>query len=423
MKNVLMIAYHYPPEGGSSGVLRTLKFSKYLPQYGWVPHVLTLKESSYPTQDTGLLPDIPPEAVVHRTFALDTARHLSVKGKYLSALAIPDRFVSWLPFGVIEGRRVAWSTNLRALYSTSPPPTAHLIAGVLKMLTSLPWVADFRDPWVEEGIHPRPGTLRYRIESNMERFVVHHADRVIVTTPYLRQEFLSRYPDMPPDKVKVIYNGYDEMDFRELNQEVARGDRFELIHAGLVTPDFRDPAPFFQAVASLIATGELQSTEVRITFLGGGAYTSSQSFMDQIKHFGLENIVDIAGRVSHYEALKRMAGAAVLLLLQASDDTRSLIPAKAFEYLRIGRPILALTLEGATANLLREMTHCHVVDPADRVSLQNAMLALYRSWRNGSDRGRVSQPVQQYERSRLTAGLAQHLDELLGDPKVEASAL
>ena len=423
MKNVLMVAYHYPPEGGSSGVLRTLKFSKYLPQYGWAPHVLTLKESFYPTQDIGLLPEIPPEAVVHRTFALDTARHLSIKGKYLSALAIPDRFVSWLPFGVIKGRRVALDANLRALYSTSPSPTAHLIAGVLKVLTHLPWIADFRDPWIEEGFHPSPGTLRYRIESKMERFVVQHADRVIVTTPYLRQEFLSRYPDLPPDKIKVIYNGYDETDFRELSQDIASEDRFELIHAGLVTPDFRDPAPFFQAVASLVDAGDLPAMRVRITFLGGGAYTSSRGFMDQIRRFGLEKVVDVAGRVSHREALKRMAGAAVLLLLQASDDTRSLVPAKAFEYLRIGRPILALTLEGATSDLLKEMVHCHVVDPADRVSLQNALLALYRSWRDNSVRERISQPVQQYERSRLTAGLARYLDELVGDHKRETEVL
>src|SRR5207244_10442374 len=62
MKMVLMIAYHYPPEGSSSGVLRTLKFSKYLIQHGWMPHILTLRESFYSTTDKALLQPIPSEA-------------------------------------------------------------------------------------------------------------------------------------------------------------------------------------------------------------------------------------------------------------------------------------------------------------------------------------------------------------------------
>jgi glycosyltransferase involved in cell wall biosynthesis len=410
LKKVLMVAYHYPPEGGSSGVLRALKFSKYLPANRWIPHILTLRESFYPIRDNSLVPDIPPEAVIHRTFALDSARHLAIRGCHLGFLAVPDRFISWFFFGLIKGVEVIRKEGIQALYSTSPPATAHLIAAALQLITRVPWVTDFRDPWIEEGF-PVPGSIRYRIESALERMVMHRCDRIVVTTPYLKAEFLSRYPELAPEKVQVIYNGYDESDFTE-NSIGTLCDRFEIIHAGLVTPDFRNPLPLLETVATLVAEGSLPRDQVRITFLGGDSWVSSPEFTAEVKRMRLDGVVNVRGRVSHQEALKCLAQAAVLLLLQASDDTRSLIPAKAFEYLRIGRPILALTLEGATADLLKGRDHCFVVDPPDSVGLRSAVLSLYDLWRKGGDGLQVGAVAREYERSHLTDQLANILDRL-----------
>lgn len=407
-----MVAYHYPPEGSSSGVLRTLKFSKYLPGCGWVPHILTLRDSFYPVKDAGLLRDIPPEAVVHRTFAWDSARHLAIKGRHPALLTIPDRFTSWIPFGVARGVKVVHSEKIHALYSTSPVPSAHLIASAIKAVTGLPWVADFRDPWVEEGIHPLPGTWRYTIESFLEQKVMRRADLVLVTTPYLRGEFLSRYPALPPEKVRVIYNGYDESDFQGLDLAQCAG-RFEMVHAGLVTPEYRDPLPLLETLAELLSEGALSRSELRLNFLGGSSYLDSESFRCRVDQLGLSGVVAVAGRVPHREALQRLGRASALLILQASDDTRSLIPAKAFEYLRVGRPILALTLEGATADLLGCRENCHVVNPRDRDGLRKALLKLYHQWLESNRDVRLSHPIRQYERRQLTAELAGLLAELV----------
>jgi glycosyltransferase involved in cell wall biosynthesis len=411
LKKVLMIAYHYPPEGGSSGVLRALKFSKFLPANGWLPHILTLRESFYPVRDEALLQDVPTEAVVHRTLAFDNARHLAIKGRHLAFLGVPDRFVSWFLFGVAKGLRVIRNQSVEAIYSTSPPATAHLIGAALKSITSAFWVADFRDPWIEEGSFPVPGTFRYRIESALERMVMRQCDCVLVTTPYLKQEFLSRYPELPKDKIQVIYNGYDESDFSHNGVAPSR-NQFEIIHAGLVTREFRNPLPLLETMASLIAEGSLPRNQLKITFMGGDWWVASPEFAAEVKRLGLHEVVIVEGRVSHKEALERLAQAAVLLLLQASDDTRSLIPAKAFEYLRVGRPILALTIEGATADLLKGRNHSFVVDPGDSVGLRNSVLSLYDLWRKGGDRLEVDAATQQYERSKLTAQLAKILDRL-----------
>jgi len=414
---LLMVAWLYAPAGGSSGVLRPLKFSKYLPARGWIPHILTVRESLYRHIDQSLLGDIPVEASVHRTFAVDLGRHLAVRGRQLVPFALPDRYVGWLPFAVARGLRIIRRHQITALYSTSPSPTAHLVAAVLKAASKVPWVADFRDPWVED-----PGTAfgtrpwRHRLDCRLERLVVRSADRLTVTTPDLRGDFLGRYPDLPPDKVQVIYNGYDEEDFETLGP-ASRPDRFEIMHAGLVDREFRNPFPLFEAVSSLIAEGRLPREHVRITFLGISPWLRSPQFTARVRALGLEAIVELVPRVPHSEALHRLGRSAVLLLLQASEDTGSLIPAKAFEYLRLGRPILALTLNGATADLLKDMDHCHVLNPADQFGLRNAVLELYGLWQRSPDGFQVPRPVQRYARQHLTGELSRLLDGLAGIPR------
>jgi glycosyltransferase involved in cell wall biosynthesis len=411
LKKVLLISYQYPPEGGSSGVLRPLKFSKYLPLEAWTPHVLTLRESFYPIKDEGLVRDIPPEAVLHRTLALDNSRHLAIKRRYLGFLSVPDRFVSWLFFGVPKGLSVIHNEGIRVIYSTSPPATAHLIALALKSITRVRWIADFRDPWIEEGSFPVPGTIRFRIESTLERMVMHRSDVIVVTTAYLKTEFLSRYPELSPDKIQVIYNGYDETDFSQINIP-CWPKHFEIIHAGLVTREFRNPLPLLEVLASLLTEGALLREDLKVTFLGGDWWVSSPEFTAAVTRLDLHGVVSVEGRVSHHESLNRQARAAVLLLLQASDDTRNLIPAKAFEYLRIGRPILALTLEGATADLLKGRDHCAVATPTDLQGLRKAVLDLYQRWRIGESLVDHDRNASQFERRHLTHQLANILDKL-----------
>lgn len=413
MNRVLLVTFHYPPDGGSSGVLRPLKFSKYLIPYGWTPHVLTVRPSMHLQRDEDLLRDVPAEVVVHRTLAFDSTRHLALGGRYFAFTAVPDAFVTWLPFGIAEGVRVVRRFGVRAIYSTSPPPTAHLVAGAISAVTRLPWIADFRDPWIEEGLHPRPGTLRWRIEAAMERAVVHRASRVVATTSWLRRDLLQRYPEAAPERFRVILNGFDESDFAA-PAPPPRRDQFVLIHAGLITPEFRDPLPLLRSVAELIGEGALPRDRVRVILLGGGGYLQSPGFVDAVRPLGLEGVLDVVGRVPYHEAIRALREASVLLLLQDSEDTRSLIPAKAFEYLRIERPILALTPDSASAEILREWEGCHVVNPRDFASLKERVRLLYNDWQQDPGQSARVRAVGRYERRSLAGELAGLLDEACG---------
>lgn len=159
VKRVLMIAYHYPPVRGSSGVQRTLKFSRYLADYGWEPIVLTAHPRAYSGIGNDQLHEVPEHITVKRAFALDTARQLSFRGAYPGFLALPDRWVSWWLGAVPAGLNLIRKYKPTVILSTYPIATAHLIGLTLARLTGLPWIADFRDSMTEEA-HPTDPNVR-----------------------------------------------------------------------------------------------------------------------------------------------------------------------------------------------------------------------------------------------------------------------
>jgi len=149
MRNILMIAYHFPPVRVSSGIQRTLKFSQYLLEYGWRAIILSVKPMAYENVSDDQMAEVPENIVVKRVFALDTARHLTVKGRYFHWMALPDRWVTWCFGGVFAGLALIKKYHPKFIWSTYPIATAHLIALILHRLTGVPWIADFRDSMTE----------------------------------------------------------------------------------------------------------------------------------------------------------------------------------------------------------------------------------------------------------------------------------
>lgn len=384
MKHALFVAFHFPPEASSSGVLRTLKYVRYLTDYGWRVTVLTAREDAYPLRDPGPLSQLPASARVVRTRFLNTKRHLAVRGVYPAWLAVPDVWIGWLPWALAAGRRVLREDPAQLVYSTSPHATAHLIAGRLARAHALPWVADFRDPWFEEP--PEPGTPQvvHWAARRLERRTVTAAAHVVSATAHQRETFRARYPELPAGKFSAIFNGYDEADFADRPEAAAGGDdTFTLVHAGNVNPEFRDPRPLFRAVRRLADAGQLDPVAVRLRFVGGGPYGESAEVRRCLAETGLTDRVEFLPRVGFEEALREIAGATALLLLQASPDTQDLVPAKLYEYLRAQKPVLALCLPGAVGEVLRETGGGLTAAPADAAALDRALLELHDAWRGG----------------------------------------
>jgi len=181
MKRVLMIAYHFPPLAGSSGIQRTLRFVQHLPSFGWEPLVISADPRAYERSSDDLLAEIPPGTVVERAFALDTARHLAFGGRYMGWMARPDRWISWRFAAVRAGMRMIKKYRPDAIWSTYPIPTAHLIGAELHRRTGVPWLADFRDPMAQEGYPADPQT--WQAFKRIEVEAVRNARFSIFTTP------------------------------------------------------------------------------------------------------------------------------------------------------------------------------------------------------------------------------------------------
>lgn len=417
-----MIAFHYPPEGGSSGVLRTLKFSKYLSEFGWQPYVLTLKENIYESRDYILYRSIPENVIVWRTNAIDTKKHLSFWGRYPRLFAIPDRYIGWLPFAVIRGIKLIRHNEIDVLYSTSPMASAHLIALVLSKLMHIPWIADFRDPWIEEIPETKSGVFVELIEKRLEKNVLQKASMIMVTTEFLRKELLRRHSWIKNEKIVVIPNGYDEEDFLHLTDRKTDGNsKFEILHAGVLNATYRNPLPILKAVYDLINEDTEIAQHILLTFLGGGPYVSSTEFRDAIKTFGLNNYINICPRIPYTESLESLSKASILLLIQHGEDTKNLIPAKAFEYLKVNRPIIAITLEGATSELINNFQAGPVVHPSDTEGIKKAIKDLYYRYKEDKNLFSIDRNLlEQYSRKGLTKNLSNLLNLIIADRNYHA---
>lgn len=201
---ILMVAYHFPPMAGSSGIQRTLRFVQHLPKFGWETLVLSVKPVAYEKTSDDLLSAIPQDTVIRRAIALDTSRHLAFKGRYLGFMARPDRWISWRFDAVRQGMKLIREFQPSAIWSTYPIATAHVIGAELANRSGLPWIADFRDPMAQEG-YPADPKL-WAAFKRIEESAISSAQLSMFTTPGAARMYRERYP-AHADKIMVLENG------------------------------------------------------------------------------------------------------------------------------------------------------------------------------------------------------------------------
>ena len=339
-RRVLMIAFQFPPFAMSSGVQRTLRFVQHLPAMGWQPIVLSAHPRAYGATSNDLLKEIPAETVVDRAFALDTARHLSIAGRYPEWMARPDRWRSWALGAIPAGLKLIRRHRPDVLWATYPIATAHLVAQRLQRLSGLPLVADFRDPMAQEGYPEDPRT--WRAFDRIERNVVHAATRSVFVTPSARDLYRKRYPGLPPDRFVLIENGYDEESFAsaeaQLDDRPLNEGLITLLHSGAVYPSERDPRALFDALGRLQHAGSINAGSLRLRFR---APVHSELLQQLSAKSGTSGLIEILPAIPYRDALQEMMRADGLIVMQGSNCNEQ-IPAKLYEYLRARRPMLGL---------------------------------------------------------------------------------
>jgi hypothetical protein len=426
MKKILMIAYHYPPVHGSSGVHRTLCFSRYLPEHGWSPIVLTVTPGAYPRIEPSHCAHIPLGVTVERALAMDSARHLAIAGRHLKSLALPDRWISWWLPAVLKGLRLIRQHRPEILWSTYPIATAHLIGLTLQRVTGIRWIADFRDPMTETDPltgeeHPRDPVLR-KMHARIERATLRRCSYAVATTPGAVRMYRERYEDRADSRIALIPNGFDEGSFRSVDAAMHRDRpsdrRLVILHSGLLYPEARDPRSLFAALAQLRERGEISSQTLCVVFRGSG---HEALFQSALKSLNIDDIVSFQPIVPYCEALAEMVDADGLLVLQGANCNAQ-IPAKLYEYLRARRPILALTdPAGDTAHVL-------LAEGIDTIAPLNARDRIVVALRNFLDvirRGNApiasEKSIQHHSRRARTTALAELLEMVIAQPNGDST--
>lgn len=387
---------------------RTLQFARHLPAHGWQALVVSVHPRAYPTVGDDLLADVPPAMPVVRAFALDSARHLAVRGHYFGWTAFPDRWVTWWPVGVIECLRLVRRYRPQAVWSTFPVATAHLIGLTVRRLTGLPWIAEFRDPMVQEVNRLPPSTGKpWR---RLEAAVVRHASHCIFATSSMRADYVVRYPQQNSSSWSVIGNGYDEEVFEaaERRGRCAAGrlnGGVRLVHSGILYGEGRDPAPFFQALKQVV---ELEGRRIEVILRASG---DSQRHRTLATDLGLSEVVRVLPTIGYQDAIREMLCADALIVFQGTVFNKQ-IPAKVYEYIRSGRPILAITdSEGETARLLEKWDGVYLAGADSVPEIKRALVRLLEDIRIGKTPNRRKEDVLLLSRSARTAEFAVLLDE------------
>lgn len=421
MKKVLIISYYFPPMG-MGGVQRALKFAKYLPSFGWQPIVLTVKDVNYFAKDYTLLKELSSDTKIIRTGSLDPLRlsyllnksksfkgeaYTTKKAQIQSWIFFPDNKIGWIPFALSKGLKICKDEKVDLIFSTSPPPTAHLVGYLLRKLTGKPWVADFRDEWIGYSYQLLPTVLHRRIKQFTMRMIIKNCDSIVTVNQQIAE--LIKKEVFDPKIIEVIPNGFDQSDFK---MEVPRKtEKFTITYAGTFSLD-NDPRPFFEALSNLFVKNKISPNEIKLVIVG---FPLGIDLNELIAKYKLQECVENFGYLPHPEAIQKLVESDVLLLITSNNsESKFITTGKLFEYLASKKPILAIAPKDSSAAKIISSTNAgKVIEPDQIEKIEDEIFYFYQRYREGKQEFNYDfQDISQFERKHLTSKLASLFEEI-----------
>jgi glycosyltransferase involved in cell wall biosynthesis len=436
VNKALIITYYWPPSGGA-GVQRWLKFVKYMRDYGWEPVVYTAEEGEMPAIDHSLAKDVPLGVTVlkrkiwepYTLYKKFSGRKKSdrINASFLSEEKKPglaEKLSVWVRgnFFIPDARMLWIRPSIRFLngwlkhnavdciISTGPPHSMHLIAlGLKRRNPSLKWVADFRDPWTGIDFYDKLmlmklADIRHRW---LERTVLMSADSVIAVGARMTEELRQIYVGAggkDPKKFHTITNGYDEDDL--LKGHVPLDPNFSIAHIGSLVKD-RNAPELWRVLSELVRERDEIAERLEIKLVG----KVDIHVREELDRLGLTPYVKYIAYLPHDAVIAEQQRSHVLLLLvNRSQNSKSIVTGKVFEYMISGRPVLAIgPLDGELAAILFRTNAGLISDFNDHSNLKANVLALFR----GEYPPAIHAEIANYSRKALTARLANVLDGLV----------
>ena len=426
MKKFLFVTYYYPPAGGPS-VQRIIRVIQFMAKHGWQCQVLTVEHGDYTTVDPELEKRVPETTLVQRqdffepykwyrkftgkaenekipVAVLSSHKKSGFKEKLANTiranLFIPDGRIGWYRPGVLAGIRLAWQEpDIRLILTSGPPHTVHLIGRRIAQITGLPFIADFRDPWINidyyHNIWRNPLTVA--IDKSLEGKVLRDAAAITVVGPGCRDQILENHPDIPLEKTHVVYNGFDP-DVYPKEEILPPKDKFVFTYIGNMPFNRYIPA-FFQALAELKHEGKILPQKFTLQFYG----KIDQNVKAEIAKFEIDDMLRFHNFVPHEQAIRAVVASHLLLLIINDTHTKKgIVPGKMFEYLASGRFVFAIgPRDGDAAKIYRDTDAGTFFEYDDVDGMKKFLADFYEKWQKCNWKPLVySEKIDQYQRSR-----------------------
>lgn len=395
---------------GLSGVQRTLKFTKYLPEYDWYPYVLTVEPNNYYAYDDTLLNELDDKVKIFRTKSKENTRKTNTFpnffkqnfGRYLlSYIYTPDTKIKWKKKALELGEQIIKENPIDVIFATAPPYTDFLVAYELSQKFDIPFVIDYRDLWMDNQYNYYPTPYHKKKSEQMEHEVLVHANRIIVTTRFAKETLLKRYKFLNHLDISIITHGYDHRDFENINISNKPNNKLVITHSGLFQDD-RTPKYFLKAIAEAIKIKPELKEIIELRFVG----LMRPNHTKLISKYNLEYICKLYGYVTHSESIRLLLESDVLWLMM-KDNVRS--PGKLYEYIGAGKPILINSPMGSMRQLALDSGVAFATEPNDIKQIIDAIMKISDLWKNNNLPKANKDFVNLFSRRTLTSSLAKEL--------------
>jgi glycosyltransferase involved in cell wall biosynthesis len=418
-QNVLVVAYYFPPMG-LSGVQRTATFVKYLPEFGWHPHVVTTGPVGYYAHDEMLLHDLEQREIpIDRVGGKDPNALLASQGtvkmprewvrKLLSRISntffIPDNKKSWSKCALAHARELVTQKHFEAIFVSGPPFSSFQAAATLSRETGIPLIVDYRDLWHGNQFHFYPTPWHAHKHKRLEHAVLTMASKVVVTNRRMKERIVEKYPHVPFRDIVIIPQGYDPADLqtqRTLFSDArpAAGAAMKLSYTGIFY-DFVTPRHFFAGVAT--ALKQRQDMKLELHFAG----ILREEHARYAKRLGLAEIIVDHGYLSHPETVRlELESDALWMMVGNCRNVDTISSGKLYEYIGTGKPLLVSVPEGALRQDAQRYSAAWITNPDDVSAIAECIIEMYDAWRAGRLPVPDDAEVTRYDRRDLTEQLA-----------------